>query len=105
MDGKEVPDGRISFLPEPGNAGRPAWSKIESGRYAIPTEAGMIAGKYSVQINRVTKTGRMISIPPSQSLTEEIAEVIPVRYNRESELKAELKVGENHKDFPLKSRP
>ncbi len=103
LDDKPVEDGTISFVPVGTSTAKPAAGKVEGGSYAIPAKQGLTAGSYRVEVRWNRKTGRKVFVPPAPE-TDEVKEAIPARYNSESELKADLKTGDNKLDFDLKSR-
>ena len=104
LDGKAVEDGVISFTPADGNSRLAAWGKIEAGHYLIPAKAGPALGTNRVEMRWTRKTGRLVPAPPPMLQEEEVKEAIPAQYNSESELKKEIKPGNNQFDFALHSR-
>jgi hypothetical protein len=105
LDRLPVDGGTISFIPVDGENRSPGWSEIKEGRYSIAAKAGPTAGVQRVEIHWNKKTGRKTrALPPSRGEIDEIAETIPARYNNLSELKAELKPGQNQADFELNSK-
>ena len=105
LDRQTVDGGTISFIPVEGGDRFSGWGEIKEGRYSIPVKTGPVAGTQRVEIRWNKKTGRKTrALPPSQGEIDEIAEVIPARYNNQSELKVELKSGHNQADFELKSK-
>lgn len=106
FNGQPIQDGSIRFFPVDGTEGPGAVAKIENGQYGITSESNLLAGKYSVQITAVKKTGRMIrprEVMPGDAgtPTEEEIQLIPAKYNSESELRADLHAGENTYDQEL----
>ena len=105
FEGQPVVDGNIRFNPVGGTPGPGASAKIKDGKYQIPTDQGMLAGKHVVLITATRSTGRMIKIEESlgsgPAEREEIVQYVPDRYNRKRELTYEATPGENTKDFPL----
>lgn len=104
LDGRPVKDGSISFIPVDGNHGRAAWDKIEAGRYSISVKQGPAVGTNQVEIRWPRTTGKMLPAVPPAPASEQIVEAIPARYNGQSELKAEIKPGQNEVNFLLKSK-
>jgi hypothetical protein len=104
LDGKAVDGGEIRFL---FSEGKPAWTQIVDGHYAIAASSGPSLGTARVEIRWPRKTGNrrpaMAPAPPD-AMVEETTEVIPARYNVRSELTAEIKTGNNTADFALRSR-
>ncbi len=65
-----------------------------------------MAGKYRVIIRSQRKTGKKIaagSPAPPGTLVDETVEAVPDRYNKQSQLRAEVKVGNNPLNFELTS--
>jgi hypothetical protein len=103
LDGAVV-DGTISFIPTDGKSRSGAWGEIKSGRYSISATRGPVVGNYRIELSSVRKTGRILPAPPPMNQREELVDVIPVRYNSHSELKAEIKPGQNEVNFQLQSK-
>jgi hypothetical protein len=107
LDGEPVDGGTVTFTPAGGGAAdAAAWAKIEGGRYSISAAEGPGVGTSRVEIRWDRKTGKQIpAVPPAppDTMIDETAEAIPPRYNTRSELKAEVKPGDNTFDFELKS--
>jgi hypothetical protein len=98
--GEPVKAGLISFIPE-GKTSSAAGAPIFNGEYEVPTLAGLPAGRYKVAITspefkgKPNPRGPGVTGPPAE-------EMIPAKYNAETELKASLKSGaENVLDFDL----
>jgi hypothetical protein len=105
LDGKPLA-GDVTFIPI-GN-GTSAGGTIADGAFSIARTAGPSPGLYRVEISSVQPTGR--SIPdrdgPPGSTTEERKNVVPGRYNVNSQLRAEVKKdGPNTFSFEIKSEP
>jgi hypothetical protein len=97
-------DGTINFVSTDGKSIAGASGEIQAGYYSIPAARGPIVGTYRVEVRSVQKTGRMHRAPPPANQMEEWADIVPVRYNSQSELKAEIKPGDNELDFDLESK-
>ena len=52
-DGKPVPAGEINFEPDhlAGNTGPGSMAQIQKGQYTLPTDQGVVGGKYTVTIS------------------------------------------------------
>ncbi len=52
-DGKPVPAGEINFEPDhlAGNSGPGSMAQIKQGKYMLPTDQGVVGGKYTVTIS------------------------------------------------------
>jgi hypothetical protein len=116
MDGQPLPEGVIQFSPTRDTTKGPvvgANAEIKDGQFSIPREEGLVSGSYKVSISHAelkeakakgkTSTNVDTKIP---SRTKEIGpELIPARYNTESELKTEIKPGGGRDlKFDLKSK-
>ena len=110
FDGKPIPEGDIIFLPMGQTKGPSAAGKIVQGRYQIH-EKGPVVGTHRVVIHAYRKTGRKIpnSTPPApgavrEEMINEKIPYIPAQYNAKSTLSAEIRTGDNQRDFELTSR-
>ena len=102
--GKPVEEGLIRFIPDEVNSeglapGKPAFSKITNGDYAVPADRGATVGKNRVEIVSFRKTGRMIEEEGTKS--EENVQFLPEQYNTSSTLTADIVAGENTVNFDL----
>ena len=107
FDDQPITDGNIRLNPIEGASGPGGSAKIVDGRYEIPEDGGMLAGKHRVLISATRETGRMVraeNLGGGPDRIEQVVQYIPARYNRNSELEVELNLGENTKDFALRSR-
>ncbi len=107
LDGQPIDGGTISFIPADNAKVSAAWGKIEGGRYSIRAGEGPGIGPHRVEIRWSRKTGRKIpALPPASpnEIIEQVMEAVPTQYNAQSELKAEIKAGENTVNFELQSR-
>ena len=104
VDGQPLEQGRIMFVPDQANPGPTAGGPIVNGSYTVPAANGVFIGKNTVQINAVRKTGKKIQSPFGPGLIDDVAEVIPQRYNTKSEISREIKPGKNQLDFDLTSK-
>jgi hypothetical protein len=103
LDGRDI-EGTISFVPTDGRSTSAAWGEIKEGCYSLPAARGPVVGTYRVEISWMRKTGKKQSNPAHVMFADEIAEAIPTRYNRQSELQAEIKPEKNQVDFNLTSK-
>lgn len=100
LDGTPLPNAEIVFTPEEG--GRPGSAITnDSGKYDLRytvDKPGAPAGKYTVVIR--TGTSKL----GSDGSEVKVPEVVPAKYNRKTELTAEIIDGRtNQFDFDLKS--
>ena len=104
LDGQPLGRGSISFRPAAGTTGPTAGAKIVDGRFSIPPGKSLFAGKYRVEITATRKTGQQVKDPTFGAMVDQVAQYLPGRYNRSSELAAEVKpAGSNDFKFDLTS--
>jgi len=90
LDGKPLEEGAISFLST--SEGSSAGARIASGRFAIARQDGPTPGVYRVEILAYKETGRRIPDPDRPGkMMDETLQLVPQRYNFQSELEVELK--------------
>lgn len=105
LDGAPIDDGVITFIPTGATQGAPAGTSIAAGRYSLDAGQGPTVGTHRVEIVANRKTGKKLpAIAPATGEVEEVEQYLPARYNTQSELKAEIKVGTNTAPFPLTSK-
>lgn len=110
LDGQPLETGEIQFVPIDPAGGPRAGSTIENGSFRIPAVAqGLRAGtEYRVEITSMEGSGQMVYHPNEPSGQRELlVNIIPERYNMESELRATISSSrnENHFDFDLQTDP
>jgi hypothetical protein len=99
VDGQPVTSGVISFVPADGK-GTPVTVDITSGNYT----AQAAAGSKRVQISAPTVTGRRKEYEgPDAPLVDITEEIVPPKYNSDTELTFEVKPGANQKDWAVES--
>jgi hypothetical protein len=107
LDGELLETGSITFQPIEGTESPSAGAAITRGAYDIPRTKGPTAGVFRVEIRAKRKTGKQIpagSPAPPGTMVDEVVEVVPARYNKESTLRAEVKPGTNPLTFELTSK-
>lgn len=103
FDGQPIDGGSIAFLPQ-GGTGRPAGGLITNGAYSIPEGQGVPEGAYRVEILWGRPTGnKILDAEDTGEMIDETAQVIPARYNSNSELTANVAAGTTTFDFDLKA--
>ncbi len=115
MDGKPLVSTIVVFSPD---NGRPSRGKTDAeGKYEltyIGETRGAKVGHHRVEIApneegedeseiEAATAGEDVSAPPSAEKPEKTK--VPARYNTDSILEADVKVGENVFDFKLESQP
>ena len=103
LDGSALESGVISFL-SPEKKLPAADAAIHAGQYEISAERGLLPGKYLVAID-AADPGQAAARPDHPAMNIPISK-IPLRYNGETELSAEVSAGGiNQFDFALTSDP
>ena len=104
--GKPIENGLISFV-QPGTEASAGGASITDGKYEIPEAVGLPAGEYEVIISVPTggppPKGAGDEPPGEGAGEKETRETLPAKYNSKTELKREVKAGEqNEINFDLK---
>ena len=100
-DGKPIEKGEIEFYPIEGTAGPSSGVKIYDGKYDVLQEKGPFAGKYRVHVYGFHKTGRKVPNLGGEMIDHWDNFLPPKYWEDESELRAEIKDGDNEIDFLL----
>jgi hypothetical protein len=98
LDGAPLKEGLIRFLPADGKS-QNADAPIKDGQYT----ATMPPGEKRVEISAPKVVGKTKMMPDSPPV-DEIAELLPARYNTSSDLKLTVKAGSQGKDYELTSK-
>lgn len=104
--GQPIPNGTITFTPEDPALKSAGGAAVKDGRFEVPQAAGLYAGKYRVSVNypdpkRTPPTPKEGEAPGESG--REVADLLPAKYNRETELRAEVTAdGPNDLTFDLK---
>jgi len=97
-DDEPLASGYISFTPQSGTPGPTAGNEIADGRFSIARARGTFPGTFRVEVTASRPSGRKVEGVPG----EVYEQFFPARYNKESELSAEvLDGGENDFEFAL----
>jgi hypothetical protein len=107
LDGKPLSQGSIQFLPTGPDTPTAAMVEVKGGTYTITTAQGLVPGHYKVLISSA-------NVPASDPAKADalpgmsgppLKELLPVRYNAQSTLSAEVKTdAPNAFDFLLSSK-
>jgi len=103
LDGEPVKNGAITLVALTGDEG-PTGADIVDGYYRIRKTQGPVAGRFRVEIRWPKPTGKRIPVMdgiPDSGMRDELAEAIPVKYNKESVLEIEIQKGKIQRDFEL----
>ena len=102
LDGKPLQKGDIQLSPLPGTASPTVGGAIANGKFNIPSALGPMVGKFRVQISSAGLTGRKILDPRRNIMMDEYGELLPAKYNSQSQLQAEVtSSGPNHFEFAM----
>lgn len=104
LNGKPIDTGAITFIPDESNKGQTAGASIALGEFQVVGNNLPQPGIYRVEIRSQKKTGKQIpagSPSPPGTMVEQTIEAVPAKYNDKSELKRELKAGDNDLNFEL----
>lgn len=124
FDGAPLDKAWIEFRPDGEGGVTAAGTQILGGSYSIPLAEGLIPGKYRVAINKASPPDesepgpnpsgaplpkRMMKVVKMQQLVinrvQFAKQLIPARYNTESDLVLEVKADKNNEfDFKLTSK-
>lgn len=102
LDGQPLESGSVTFLPTKIKTGVPATAEIKNGVFSLTAENGATVGSNRVEITSIKKTGKVSNFDGIQ--TEETVQIIPAKFNSESELTTEVKAGANQPEFALTSK-
>jgi hypothetical protein len=100
LDGAPLADGLISFTAVDLNS-QTAEAKITDGRYEVAVPPG--EKRVEIRAAKVTGKQKMYDTPDSP-MVDVVTELLPARYNVESELRMTVSEGVNEKPFELKSK-
>lgn len=100
LDSEPLDGATISFIPTSQGKGIAAWAKVQGGEFSIEAAQGPKCGDNRVEIRCVRPTGRTLPYAPH---LDEFREIVPIKYNSQSQLTAKILPGENQSDFSLKS--
>jgi hypothetical protein len=100
VDGKAAETGAISFIPADGKAPTTG-TEINGGRYTAKVPVGM--AKVQIRVSKVIGKKKLYDTPESP-YQDILKEVLPAKFNDETELTLDVKPGKNPKDWDLKSK-
>ena len=101
LDGVPLENGTIDFRPADGR-GPTAGAIVKQGRYSVE----VVPGPKKVEILGYKKVGQQHITPndPSSLLVDVNEQIVPERYNTETELTCKIDSGGGTHDFALESR-
>lgn len=101
LEGQPLPDALVKFSPvKPG--GSSALGKTDSdGNYKLSYASGIEGAE--IGENRVSISTYAEGDPDGDPPQPRVPEKVPLKYNDQTELTADVKAGDNQFDFPLKN--
>ena len=100
MDGAPLPNGRIQFVAADG-ATPTVESEVTDGKYTASVAPG--DKRIEILAPKITGKKKMYDTPDSPTV-DIVKELLPARYNVQSELTMTVAAGEQEKSFDLKSK-
>ena len=98
--GNPLPNGSISFVSI--DSGTSAGASLEDGTFRIPLSRGPEPGSYRVEIVSYQGTGEMSEDPDTGEPAETLRQVVPGRYNEQSELVVQISSSDDNEfEFAL----
>lgn len=112
LDQEPVNGGNIQFEPLGANKTSATGTLVRQGRYTVPRQTGLMPGKYRVRIYCAEKIDpKLVSnqtpkLRPTWNEVPHARELVPAKYNTESELVVEVRPNDtNWFDFSLSTNP
>ena len=103
--GQPIETGSIAFIPDGATSGPSVGGSIRDGMYHIPRSEGPVIGTHRILIQATRPTGQQVEAGEGAddpaAMVDEVEMYIPERYNRNSELTADVQPGSNQFDFAL----
>lgn len=103
MDGLPMSEGTILFVPL-NEHGIRVGSPIKDGNYEVPAEKGPQRGEHRVEITWERPTGKILPSKDIEIQRQEIVQMVPAKYNKDSTLKVNIEGSTNSFDFDLESK-
>ncbi len=100
LNGTPLESGQINFVPSDG-VGTPSGAKITDGAYRADVPLG--TKRVEIRAPKVVGQKDAYEGDPASPKIDLIEELIPPRYNAQSELKATVATGSNVQDFSLEA--
>jgi hypothetical protein len=101
LDGQPVKDGAVMFFPADGQ-GQTGGAAIKEGKF-VAEQVPVSKMKVEIHGNKVVGKYKAYDTPDSP-LIDQIVEIVPPRYNFQSELILDVKKGEQQVRYDLKSK-
>ena len=106
-NGEPIAAGSIVFVPldSEGKVAIKAGGSIANGAYELPAQFGPHPGPHNVEIVWMKPTGRKLNFDGSSALVDELIDVMPAKFNKETVLMAEIISSANVFNFELTGSP
>ena len=101
VDGQPLKDGAVSFIPIDPKAGGTSGAVVKDGKFTAEVPLGDMRVEFSAP--KVVGKKKMYDTPESPTV-DIIDELLPARYNKNSELKITVKKGSQKETFALTSK-
>jgi hypothetical protein len=102
LDGQPVKNGRILFTPIDRQT-QPAGGTISDGKFTV-SDVPVAKMRVEINGNKVIGKRRVYEDSPNSPIVEEVAELVPRKYNINSELTLDVKEGSQTVQYDLKSK-
>jgi hypothetical protein len=99
VDGQPAKEGAISFFPVDGR-GTTAGGAIVDGQYSVEAALGEV--NVEIRVPKVVGEEKLYDVENSR-VRRLMAETLPAKYNDQTELRFDVKPGENPKDWELET--
>lgn len=100
VDGAPVEQGSISFFPVDGQ-GPTTGAEIAAGKYVSKAPLGDC--KVEIRVPKIVGTKKLYDTPDSP-VQNVMQEVLPAKYNQETELRFDAQPGKNEKNWDLSTK-
>lgn len=100
LDGKPLKEGLVTFVPIDGK-GQPADGKIVDGKFSVAIKPGEVKVMFSAP--KVVGKKKMYDTPDAPTV-DDVKELIPERYNAQSQIKLTVKGGTQSETYELQSK-
>lgn len=101
VDKKPAESGSVAFIPADGKSPT-AGAEIKAGKYTATVPLGL--AKVEIRVQKKTGRKQKLYDTPDSPYQEILEEMLPTKYNNETELKFEVKAGRNEKNWELMSK-
>lgn len=104
FDGTPVKHGYVQFTPMAATKGPTSGADIKDGAYQVAPVRGLMQGAYRVEIQAWERTGGVSLDPVTGEKFQggALVQLLPDKYNKQSELTLEIEPGTRTFDFHLK---